>query len=353
MACAVDGPVVPTPLWKLIVEVYDPAHLQATLERIALELDQREPARRCNPASTMRQEEVGRPRSSTHPVPAPTWASRSTRATTANLVAAPHPAPCCEAIDSSSASRVSAWRPPAKFTRRSCRPDGQVNVSAFLYQNLKPVLDSRAGGGERADGAHEEQRQASRTCPRCADVPTLICAYAEHERILFATSGSTGLLGLEPRQIVWPACRGLARDIAAHANVRACRRNSRRRNPVMRLTRPKGGQRGEAGGEDGFLAPIRHLRRSCRTSPSSSSTASPSTSAAGRSSGLGRRPRRPRRRSARAQRRRQDDAAHTLLGFHEPSAGTARVLGRDIRTERRAIRARSATCRRATPSSPA
>src|SRR5512135_81353 len=29
---------------------------------------------------------------------------------------------------------------------------------------------------------------------------------------------------------------------------------------------------------------------------------------------------------------------HTLLGFHPPAAGTARVFGHDIRTEKRAIR---------------
>src|SRR5215472_13860272 len=29
---------------------------------------------------------------------------------------------------------------------------------------------------------------------------------------------------------------------------------------------------------------------------------------------------------------------NTLLGFHKPSAGTARVLGRDIRTQARAVR---------------
>src|SRR4029450_5492060 len=31
---------------------------------------------------------------------------------------------------------------------------------------------------------------------------------------------------------------------------------------------------------------------------------------------------------------------HTLLGFHEPSSGTARIFGRDIRTEAREVRAR-------------
>ncbi len=33
-ALALDGPLLPTPAWKLVVEVYDPARLQASLERL-------------------------------------------------------------------------------------------------------------------------------------------------------------------------------------------------------------------------------------------------------------------------------------------------------------------------------
>src|SRR5262249_7055121 len=33
-AFAVDGPVLPTPSWKLVFEVYDPSHLQTTIERL-------------------------------------------------------------------------------------------------------------------------------------------------------------------------------------------------------------------------------------------------------------------------------------------------------------------------------
>ena len=43
----------------------------------------------------------------------------------------------------------------------------------------------------------------------------------------------------------------------------------------------------------------------------------------------------------------------TLLGFHPPTTGTARVFGLDVRTQIREIRHGSATCRRTTRSSPA
>ena len=36
---ALDGPMLPKPAWKLVVEVYDPARLQATLERLVAEAD--------------------------------------------------------------------------------------------------------------------------------------------------------------------------------------------------------------------------------------------------------------------------------------------------------------------------
>ncbi len=33
-AFAIDGPILPTPSWKMVFEVNDPAHLQQTLERV-------------------------------------------------------------------------------------------------------------------------------------------------------------------------------------------------------------------------------------------------------------------------------------------------------------------------------
>ncbi|HEX6283513.1 MAG TPA: FecR domain-containing protein, partial [Pyrinomonadaceae bacterium] len=38
-AFAIDGPILPTPSWKLVFEVNDPAHLQQTLERVVTEVN--------------------------------------------------------------------------------------------------------------------------------------------------------------------------------------------------------------------------------------------------------------------------------------------------------------------------
>ncbi len=37
---AVDGPLLPTPSWKMVFEVYDPAHLQQTLERVVEKMNE-------------------------------------------------------------------------------------------------------------------------------------------------------------------------------------------------------------------------------------------------------------------------------------------------------------------------
>ncbi|HEX5761346.1 MAG TPA: FecR domain-containing protein, partial [Thermoanaerobaculia bacterium] len=55
VAFAVDGPLLPKPSWKLILEVYDPARLQATLKRFAAEVAQRDG----HPAVTLTEDEAG------------------------------------------------------------------------------------------------------------------------------------------------------------------------------------------------------------------------------------------------------------------------------------------------------
>ena len=57
-ALALDGPLLPTPAWKLVVEVYDPARLQASLERLVARVND-EAASAGRPGIRLESEQVG------------------------------------------------------------------------------------------------------------------------------------------------------------------------------------------------------------------------------------------------------------------------------------------------------
>jgi hypothetical protein len=73
-------------------------------------------------------------------------------------------------------------------------PDGQVNVSALVYQNLAPLAESAAkvlpGGRSKAGNANAPERLRRMLA---AQGPTLYYAYAEPDRILFAGSNQNPL----------------------------------------------------------------------------------------------------------------------------------------------------------------
>ena len=83
-AFALDGPLLPTPAWKVIVEVYDPARLQASLQtlvtRAADEAQRARAARRCTWRPSRREAETyyvvrgdACPSRCTTPTAAATW----------------------------------------------------------------------------------------------------------------------------------------------------------------------------------------------------------------------------------------------------------------------------------------
>jgi hypothetical protein len=70
--------------------------------------------------------------------------------------------------------------------------DGQVNVSAFFYQNLGPVLDSASGLIPEGKGPGGQDGAALKNLI-LGQGPTLVYAYAEEDRILFASSSNSPL----------------------------------------------------------------------------------------------------------------------------------------------------------------
>ncbi len=187
VAIGVDGPLLPTPSWKLVVEVYDPARLQQTIERVA---DRLNDELRKNGKPTV---EVTEQRSGGR-----TWYTFGTKQPKHEvhyifedgyLVAAPSRALLERALQLRDSGVTLATAP--KF-RDLLGPDGQVNVSAFFYQNLKPLADAAADMLPKG-ALGPADRQGQMATFLLGQGPTLVYAYAHEDRILFASTNESPL----------------------------------------------------------------------------------------------------------------------------------------------------------------
>jgi hypothetical protein len=189
IAFAVDGPLLPTPSWKLVAEVYDPARLQHTFERMVLRLD-----------AELRKDGKGGMKLTVEQAGGRTFYAISSQQPKLSvcyvfedgyLVAAPSRALLERSLQQRESGVSLASHP--KF-RDLLGQDGQVNVSAFVYQNLAPVLD--AASRLITQGAVDPRRpNGALKSLILGQGPTLVYAYAEEDRILFASS-NTSPLGL-------------------------------------------------------------------------------------------------------------------------------------------------------------
>lgn len=186
-AMAVDGPLLPTPSWKLVAEVYDPTRLQQTFEH-AVERLNTELHKDGKGSLTLTQQQAG---GHTFYTIAGSTGAESKMSVhyvfeDGYLVAAPSQALLERSLQQRE-SGVSLANNP-KF-RDLLGQDGQVNVSAFFYQNLGSVLDSASGlipESQGPDGAKLRNLFLGQG-------PTLVYAYAEEDRILFASSSNSPL----------------------------------------------------------------------------------------------------------------------------------------------------------------
>lgn len=195
-AFAIDGPILPTPSWKMIFEVYDQARLQQTFERVVEEVNKQAAKMGIGGLQWERNESGGRTfyvlKSVTYGV--------ELHYTYANgyLVAAPSRA----LVERSLKYRESGFtllRSP-RFTS-TLPADGNANFSAIFYHDLARLLEPIAGQMEKAaKGLPEEQQAVIRAT---ADAPpTLAYAYAQGDRIIFAADSDGGPFGLSPATLM-------------------------------------------------------------------------------------------------------------------------------------------------------
>jgi len=195
-AFAIDGPLLPTPSWKMIVEVYDQKHLQQTFEGVVAKLNEW--------ASQHGQKGLTLTASGGSPN---IYTLRSVdfglevHYTFAEgyLIAAPTSALLTRALQyrESGVSLLTS----ARFT--SALPeDGNTNFSAVFYHNLAPLLQPLAGAiGDRAKSLGEEQQKAIAAFAANSQ-PTLAYAYAQGDRITLAANTEGGPFGLSPGSLL-------------------------------------------------------------------------------------------------------------------------------------------------------
>ena len=195
-AFAIDGPILPTPSWKIILEVYDQPKLQNTFERAIAKL---------NEFSMIHGK--GKLTLETSAVGDRTYYSIRSDAgvevhyTYANgyLVAAQ-----TRALLEQSLRNREAGNTLVRSSRfmSSLPQDGNTNFSAIFYHDLAPLMQPLA---ERLKNAGAEMSEQDRQKLAAIDMnapPTLVYAYSQGDRITLAANTEGGAFGLSPASLI-------------------------------------------------------------------------------------------------------------------------------------------------------
>jgi hypothetical protein len=186
---AFDGPMLPTPRWKLIFEVYDPTTLQSTIAKLVDSFNREGNAQ--GHAMQLTKRQVG---SRTYfVISSPNKPNAEIDYTYVDnyLIVAPDMGTISQAIQSREAGYTLAHS--AGF--QALLPnDGYTNFSAIFYHNIGPVVGPLAEQ-LKASGALTRQQQQSVDVLTANSAPGLIYAYGEPDRIVVASN--TGFMGFD------------------------------------------------------------------------------------------------------------------------------------------------------------
>lgn len=197
-AFAIDGPIFPTPSWKVVLEVYDQAKLQGTFERAIEKLNQFSVLHgkgKLSLENTMTGDRTYYSIKS-----ADTGVEVYYTYANGYLVAAPSRA----LLEQSIANRDAGNTLVRSSRFMSALPvDGNTNFSALLYHDLAPLMQPLAERMKNTGGSEltEQQRQALGSIDANAP-PTLAYAYAQGDRITLAANTEGGAFGLSPASLI-------------------------------------------------------------------------------------------------------------------------------------------------------
>ena len=197
-AFAIDGPILPTPSWKLIFEVNDPAHLQQTLERVVEEINKQAAKEGKNGLALEHSDFNGR---TLYTLRSKDFGMIEVNYTFSKgyMIAGPSRALIEQALQYHDTG--TSLNRSAKFTA-GLPADGNANFSALIYHNLAPLVQPFANQiGNSAKSLPEEQQKTIKAMAASMQ-PTLAYAYAFGDRIEFASNTEGGPFGLSPATLL-------------------------------------------------------------------------------------------------------------------------------------------------------
>jgi len=186
MTIALDGPVLPTPSWKAIIEVNQSGALQLAIEKM-VQAANREAQKSNHPGLTLNQAQVGgRTFYTIQPQGVGLATEYDYTFADGYMIVAPSRALLLAAIETHANGTSLARSPSFQALLPS---DNQANFSGMIYQNLSPILKPLASQLSSGQLAMLQQLAAD-------SKPSVMCAYGESDRIEVASSGK--LLDLNP-----------------------------------------------------------------------------------------------------------------------------------------------------------
>jgi hypothetical protein len=189
VAVAFDGPMLPTPRWKLVLEVYDPATLQSTIAKLVDSFNRQSTQE--GAALKLSQQQVGSQTYYTLRNPKLPGFEIDYIYVDSYLVAGPDTGTLSQAIS----NRQAGYTLTHSQTFQSLLPnDGYTNFSAIFYHNIGPVLGPLVDQ-IKAVGTLTPQQQQSIAALQANTAPGLIYVYGEPDRIVVASD--TGFMGFD------------------------------------------------------------------------------------------------------------------------------------------------------------
>jgi hypothetical protein len=186
---AFDGPMIPTPRWKLIFEVYDPATLQSTIEKLVDSFN-REATDKSRSLQITRKQ-VGSRTYFTLSSPGQANFEIDYTFVDSYLIAGLDMGTISRAIQ----SRETGYTLTHSSTFQALLPtDGYTNFSAIFYHNIGPVVGPLAEK-LKSSGVLTAQQHQSIDALTANSAPGMIYAYGEPSRITVASN--TGFMGFD------------------------------------------------------------------------------------------------------------------------------------------------------------